>query len=621
MTFYLLSKFFHGTRSLTFLMFFFSTLLFSQTGSSLINLAQSYEDDGLYEKALPIYQDLYKKDPANIVILDRLKNVYRILGKNDELTLVISSQLKSDSVNIGLLCELADVFYKSRKMPEAQNTIQKVISIDPSNENTYRLAATVLMSNRRFDEVERIYQTARKNLGNDKLFILEMANLLAYKTDYYLAAKEFLRLYSLNPGSFDYVKNQILQFPDDSKDNRLIIKAIQEELDLHKDDYALNKFLIDFYFRNEEYELAFEQSKILDAKRNKNGAEILRFANMTFDNRLFTVAQKAYAYFLTLYPNTPQAEMGIAQCYEGIGSDEIMGPVSSDSVSLNQKVNESFFSDKAIHSYQDIIVRYPNSEWSAEAYFHVGEIRLRKFFDVQEAYSNFSKAIDSKNPYRMESMFRRGECYLIEGKLDQALNQYEFIKKETRDALVLERAQFREAEVYFFLQQFDSCDGRMREIIKNQKGLYVNDALSYVLLIQENRKDPELFKMYAKADFYFIQKRYSEATALLSEIITSDPTSGIVDDALLKTGMISSERGEYKNAISVYRNIVDRVQSSPLADLSLKKIGEIFDERLGMPQEAIKAYKELLLRYPKSIYGNQVRKRMRELEYAVKKAS
>lgn len=621
----MLFNFIHSCRTtagfLILFLIFFPFLLFSQTANSLLNLAKNYEDDGLYEKAVPIYEELYKQDPANIVVLDRLKNAYRVLSKHDALISVILNQLKTDSVNIGLLCEWADALYKSKRITEAQNTIQKIVNLDPASEGTYRLAATVLMGNRRFDELTKMYLTARKNIGNDKLFVLEMANLLSYQNEYYPAAKEFLRYYRLNPVSLDYVRTQILQFPDNLKDNQSVIKAVQEDLVLYKDDYALGKFLMDLLIRNEDYDLAFEQSKTLDLKRGKNGAEILRFANLTFDNRLFPVAQKAYAYFLTLYPSAPQAEMGIAKCFEGMGSAEVFPSATFDSNALSQKINENLFSDKAIKAYQAIVNKYPNTEWSAEAYFHIGEILLRKIFDVQEAFVHFSKAVDAKNPFRIESMFRMGECYLMEGNLDQALLQYSFITREIRTGEVRDRALFQSAEIYFFRQQFDSCRILMKEISKNQSGLYVNDALSYILLIQENQKESDLMKLYAKADLLSRQKKYSEAMALLSEIIRSSPTSSIVDDALMKTGIIYNLSGRYSEAIGVFRNLVDNLQNSPLGDLAVKKIGETFEEKLGLTQEAIKAYKELLIRYPKSIYGNQVRKRIRELEQSVKKSS
>ncbi|MBL7959838.1 tetratricopeptide repeat protein [bacterium] len=621
MTFLSPNKFHQGIYLFIFLFFAIPPAVYSQTSLNLLNLAKNYEEDGLYEKAVPIYEELYKKDPTNIVVLDRLKNVYRVLSKHDSLLQVITNQLQKDSVNIALLCELADALYKSKNIPIAQSIVQKIVALDPGSESTYRLVITVLMGNRRFDEVEQTYRTARKNLANDKLFILELASLLVYKNDYYLAAKEFLRYYNLNPGSQDYVKTQILQFPNNSKDNQSIIKAVRENLESNKEDYALNKFLIDVLIKNQNYESAFEQSKLLDTKRGKNGAEILRFANMMFDNRQFGISQEAYAYFLTLYPNAPQAEMGIAKCFESMGSTDILISAQSDTASFKQKIKENISTDRAIQAYQTLIAKYPNSEWSAEAYFHIGEIKLRKFFDVQEAFVNFSKAVDSKNPFRIESMFRLGECYLTEGRLDKSLTQYTMINAETRDAATCDRALFLEAEIYFFMEQFDSCFSRMKSLSRSQNGLYVNDALSYMLLIQENLKEIHLLTMYAKADLYFVQKKYSEALALLSEIIHVSPNAAIVDDALLKTAGIYSMSGRYAEAISVYRNIVDNLKNSTLADLALKKIGETFEEKLETPAEAIKAYRELLSRYPNSIYVNQVRKRMRELEQTAKKSS
>ena len=593
---------------------------YAQSASSLTT-AKNYEDDGLYEKAVPIYEEHYGKDPTNIVVLDKLKNAYRVLGRYDALIRVLERQAAEDSLNITLLSELADANYRSRNIPRAQSIVQRIIAGNPDSETTYRLTASILMGNRRFEELEKLYLLARKNLRDEKLFINEMAALMSYQGLYYQAVKELLRYYRFNPNNLEYVKNQALQFPDNNTDNRAVIRAIQEDLMINANDPALRKFLIEILFRNEEYDAAFEQSKILDEKKGKTGAEILHFANMTFDNKNYRIAQKAYEYFLSLYPRTPQAEMGIAKCFEGMGFGASWQTDVPDSSEFTGKISETYYSDKAISAYQELINKYPETEWSAEANFHIGDIRLKKFFDIQEAQNNFKKVIESKSPYRIESMFRLGECYLIEGDLSKSLDQHNTILKETRDPGIRERANFCSAELYFYLQSFDSCQRRMSRISHNRDGLFVNDALSYQLLIQENHKDQELLKQYSKGDLLFRQKKYSEAMALMSEVIRSAPEAPIVDDALFKTGEIHAAGGNYVQAIAVFRNIVDHMKNSPLADLSLKRIGDIFDNNLGRTDEAIKAYKELLMRFPKSIYYNQARKRVREIEQPAKKTS
>ncbi len=610
-----------GLTVFIFILFILSGSVYSQNASNDLSLAKTYEDDGQYEKASTVYEELYKKDPANLLITERLKNVYRILGKHEALIQVISRQLQNDTLNIPLLCELADAYYKIRKIPDAYAVIQRVISADPTSESSYRLAATVLMSNRRFDDLKKTYLLGRKNIRDERLFVLEMANLLSYKGSYYEAAKEYLRYYRFNSGSIDYVKTQILQFPDNALDNASAIKAIKEDLAMHGDDLALSKLLIDILFRNEEYESAFEQSKILDEKKGKTGAEILSFANMTFEGKLYSVAQKAYEYFLTIYPNAPQAEIGIAKCFEGMGSTDIILTLRRDSLSFRQKVEEKFYSDKALKAYQELIAKYPQTEWSYEAYFHMGEIRLRKFFDVQEAYADFKKVAESKSPYRIEAKFRIGECYLIEGKLDLSLSEYKAISNETKNLAIRDRVWYQEAETYFYLQQFDSCERRMKDLSRGPEGLYVNDALSYLLLIQENKKELDLLRQFAVAALQVRQKKFSEALALLSDMVKSSPGAAIIDDVLLRIAEIHAITGKYDQALSVYRNIVDHLKNSPLADLALKRAGELFEEKLNNTEGAIKAYKELLTRYPKSIYGNQVRKRVRELEQPAKKAS
>jgi tetratricopeptide (TPR) repeat protein len=600
---------------LTVVLFTVPLSIFSQ--DKTLELAKSYEADGMYEKALSLYEKVYTADSNNLVILDRLKNIYKILDKNDSRLRIIRRQVAADSLNIVLLCELMDAYIRTKRTDEIEAVISRGIRVNPQSVISYRLLAGTLNENRMFDQAEKVYTLGRKNTGNEKLFVIEMANLYGYRGDVYSAVKEYLKYYHSEANAIDYVRSQILKFPENEKNSVSVIRGLKEDLAL-REDLRIQKLLIEIYLRSEDYEAAFEQSKIVDQRYGQKGVEVLNFAKTALDNALYPVAEKAYAYFLQLYPNAPQAEMGLARCLEKTDESQ---KLITDSTRTGQKVPENYLSSPAIRAYDAITKKYAHSEWSAEAFYHIGMIRLQKFFDVDEALNNFVKAAEVHSPYRMDALFAVAECGVMQGRLESALAQYKALAKESDDQGFEERALFALAETYFFAVKFDSSQAVFQYLSNKKEGLFVNDALGYKLLYLENKNKVDPLKMFAKAGLLARQRKFSEALAVLSDLIKNNPDSPIVDDALMEEGVILTQQKKYNNAIQVFESIALRMKDSPLADLAQKKIGEIYAEELSNPNEAIRAYKDLLVRFPKSIYSNPVRKKIRELEKSLRKSS
>ena len=83
-------------KILTIILFAFS--LFAQQSPMDQNqfmLAQSYEQQGDFNKAVEIIETLNKKDPSNIQYFNKLNSLYLQLKKYDESASIINSRIKS----------------------------------------------------------------------------------------------------------------------------------------------------------------------------------------------------------------------------------------------------------------------------------------------------------------------------------------------------------------------------------------------------------------------------------------------------------------------------------------------------------------------------------------------
>ncbi|HNF85560.1 MAG TPA: tetratricopeptide repeat protein [bacterium] len=599
--------------------FLFKIVPISAQSGDPMSLAQSLEADGQFEKAVTIYEKLYQKDPSNIVVADRLKRAYKTLGKYELRERVLLAQIQNDSSQIAFWAELADNYYKLKRPERAATIIQKYISTGQNPIGNYRVFASILMENRRWDELERLYKSARKTLRNEKLFIAEMANLQQYRGDYHAATLEFLSFWSYGMGTFDYVRQQILQFGDVSADLDTIVNAVKIYIQQLPKEPKLLKLIGELQFKSGRMDAAFATTIQLDEQFQKQGTEILAFADMAFGAQRYTVAEEAYKSFLYQYPNAPQAEMGLARCWENQDARASVVKAFQDTSLGQAMVAELRYTNQAIEVYKNIAEKYKNLEWAAEAHYRLGEIYLNRMFDVDEAIRHYEAVYRNfaKNNFAIESLFRLGECHLIRGEIENSAQRYKEAMRINRTAIYLERAEFALAKIDFYNGHIDTCYKRMQSLAKVPNGLYVNDALSFILLLQESKKNLSFQKALAKSDLLTEQRKYTEALRELNHISETLEESRLKEWVLMRIGITHERLGQYNEAVSTFYQVLTAEPQSIQADLALKKAAEIYDYKLNRPDKAIQLYRQLLVKFPKSIFQNEIRKRLRLVEQAL----
>ncbi len=583
--------------------------LFSQS-QSRFDLAKSLEADGQLEKALTIYESLYEADPTKLPVVEALKRNYRALAKHERRLAIISAQIKSDTANPGLLSELADAYFKLLKNSDGIRITNRIIAIDPKSISLYRTATSVLLENKQFDAAEKIYHSGREALQNQSLFLLELTRLYGYRGDYDKAVSEIIKYYRSGQGTWDYARTQILQWSDQTTSTDKIMPALQKEASL-RDDERLERVISEMYFKRRQYTMAFESTRKLDLRFKKNGTEILSFAEMAYQQQVYGLAYLAYEAFLREYPLAPQAEMGKARCLERLTfKDSVL--VFRDSL---QNQSERFYYDRALGTYGQLIQKYPKSEFSAEAFFRIGDLYLREYFDIDAAIRNFEmvEKTFAGSPFVIESQFKLAESHIIKGDLEAPLLLYRRIMLNAFDKNIDDRALLAVGEILFFRSQFDSTLALMRAVAIHSDGLYTNDALTYICMIEENKKSPAI-QFLARAAYLEKQKKFSESLAQLEKCIRENAGLPIEDDAWFMKALILSKQSHWLDALSAYRRVIDFPVESSFGDLALIKCGEIYETRLQDSSQASRMYKELLTRFPKSVYQNEARKKLRQFE-------
>jgi TolA-binding protein len=420
-----------------------------------------------------------------------------------------------------------------------------------------------------------------------------------------------LKYLEANPNQFSFVESRIASYTTDAEQSRPVVEVLQAQLQHTTQEYLIRKLRADLYLRVEDYANAIQEFKILEglkdpleALNKESGKEIFFFAEKALNAGQFQYALEAYNLILLKYKNSPftiRALYGMALA--------------------KQKQKRS---TEAIQDYNELIAQAPQSPWTPEALFQIGEIYFLDFFELDHALAAYQSLIQKypQGPKTLGAYFRIGDCFAAKGDMKSAKLWYEKpMQLNSSNSEIRDQSLYKSAFVDFLNGEFDPALKKLRQVTQhigqNPDGdqSFVNDALELTILIEENhRKSAEALQDYAEAQKFNLQRKTAEALAKLQAILANYPTAPIVDESLLELGDLENRRGNFAAAIDYFQNLLKDHPESIYNALAQKRVGEIYEIGLGDPRKAYEAYEQVLIHYPNSLYLEEVRQKLRALQ-------
>jgi len=607
---------FHRKWSLTFVTITVAFALSSNTfaqdadlNKSRLRTAQDLERRRSYDNALRIYRSLYDLVPRNQLYYEGVKRNMVRLKKFDELVLIIRTQINLGNGNSPRLwADLGNVYYKRGDQSQAMSIWETVLADEPKQKSGYIYVANAMVQNRLYDEAIEVYQNARQAFAQQHLFVFELANIYVLRLKYREATLEYLSYLEKNPKQFSYIEGRITGYTKDPEHTQEVAEVLKSSIPQSKQAYLVRKLLANLYLRVEDFEKALQQFKFLETvkaptNQKKQGQELYFFAEKSLRAGQYQFAQDAFELILTNYnksPYRPRAFYGVAI------SRQMRG-----------------FSAEALISYNELIDAFPTTRWVQDALFQIGEIYFQDLFELDQALKTFHLLIqkypNSKNS--VQAHLRIGDCYAAQGDFEKAQLWYDRTQSlGTANPTARDEALFSSANLDFMQGEFDTALEKLHKITekiaqKKAEQPFVNDALELTFLIEENQAESnEALVVYGQAQKHRVQRKLAEAIKALQEIVSNYATASILDESLFDLGELESERGNYAAAIGYFQGLLDDHPESLQNEIAQKRIAEVYDTDLGDNQKAYQAYEQLLIKYPSSVYIEEVRQKLRELQ-------
>jgi len=582
-----------------------------------LRLAQGFEQAGEWERAVALYEELYKSEPANYIFLDGLQRGYTQMKEYEKAIDVVRCWLSYQPRDINMMTTLGGLYYDSGKEAVADSVWRAVLAVEPANLQFYRIVANEMMEHRMYEQCIRTYLEGRSIGKNEVLFADELGTLYAALQQYASATMEYLRILKATPDQLPFIQSRLSSFTLKPEALKIVSQTVRAEINGLPGNIALHRLSAWLLLEERQYDSALEEYRIIDRLANAMGNELFSFAQRLQQEHAYRTSADAFQEIIAQVKNPallPYARFGYARSLEELSIPADTPPADDNSRSVPETESTPTYGG-AVQLYESLVAQYPNPDLTMQALYRIGIIKFERMFDLDGALNAFNriKAMHQPVPLTYDAILKSGDVQVARNALAEARKEYESLV--TRPVVMYQdQAFFRLAELEYFEAHFDSSLSLLQRFGTHLNTDIANDALQLQYFIQENTSSaPQALAEFAKADLLMRQRKYAEALTRYQEIVRQYPSALLVDDVTMKTGELYLRLRQPLKAIASFRFVADSMQVSILKDKAQMQIAQTFQNVFKNTAQAIEAYQKLLAQFPNSLYAEEARKRIRFL--------
>lgn len=602
------------------LMIFASSFFAQQAGTDDYNrflLAQNYEQQGRFDSAQKIYEELFQKDPNNINYFNSLNRVYTLQKNFAASILILESRLQKYPGDINLIGQLGSTYYMQGNYEEAYQIWEEPLRRSDADQSTFRVMANFAIERRAFDKAIEYLERGKPKTRDPFIFAMDLANLYSLTMRYEKAAEEYCSILEASPTQLSVVQSRVLSYISKPDALDKTVKIVEKRR--NTDNLAILFLLARLYTEQKDFQKAFGIYSDLDSRQQSQGGELYNYAEFVFREGEFEIASSVYNTIIRRYPESKivsSAKLGYAKSQEAILRKKFLSSVYEwKAFSLPPRLDARTV-EPAIKAYEEIIKIYAHSEVAIESYLRMAQIRFRLQNNLSSANDLLDIIVKNYPMSRLsiDAYLDLAEIKLIEGNIDESQKLYE-------EALTLRSASVEKMnEAHFHLAKIKSYKGNfaearihLAEILKNLKDNLANDALEISILLNTAKNDSSNLLLFSEAEILAERMLFAEAKQKY-DLIAQDQRAFIFHSIVkLRSAQMDIALEKYRNAVESLTLIADENEKNIYADKALYLLGNIYEFATNEIPKAIDSYEKLLLQYPGSIYIDKARERILHL--------
>ncbi|MGZ3811973.1 MAG: tetratricopeptide repeat protein [Mucilaginibacter sp.] len=589
--------------AIIFFMFIFCSVLYAQVDD--LQLARQFTANGEPQKALDIYQKLYKQDNDSYYgyYLGGLLSV----KKFDEAENITKKMMRKHPGDYRYTISLGRIYTQKGETDKAAAVYDSMIKSLPADANEISNLASQFYQAENADYAIKIFLQGRKLLNNDKIYSFELISLYRYKRDKAALTEEYLNFLPDNPSFVTQAENAMATIFEGEADYNMLKTALFKHIQKDPQQTIYVDLLTWQFLQQKEFDQALNQALALSRRQNDDGSSIFDLCQTLTSNEAYETAIRGYEYIIGKGKDQP---LYISAKIELINTKNLL--VTSGKYTQAELLSLE-------KDYIDLLTEFGKTNSTVFAMQRLARLQAFKLHKPVEAQKLLEEAIAIPNikPDLLNSCkLDLGDVYLMNNQPWEATLVYGQVETAYPNTTIGQDAKFRNAKLAYYTGDFTWAKGQLDVLKAATSQLIANDAINLSLLISDNLVADtagNALKMYARADLQIFEERPEKAVLILDSIDVKYPGNSLSDDILMAKARILIQQKNYADAVAPLKKIVDEHPFNLWADDAVFMLGDLYENHLANKDQAKIYYQKIITDYPGSLWINEARKRFRLL--------
>lgn len=627
-----------------FLTLFFSFLIGKElnTNEQLFKQAITYERMGKFQLAEEIYLELLNSDPKNSRIYFQLKSLYKRNKNYLELEKLLGNRIKIFPNDLQTKIEIGEIYLKNNKKDKAIKYWNDLLMEFESNKTIYYLLFQIFSTNKLDKKLISLVEKGRLKFNDSSFLSYELGNYKSEKLDFYTSIHEYLKFLKKKPNQLNIISSKILIMSDDTTNFNIIKKSFNDYF--QNNTSAENKVIIhvfiDFLLKTKNYTEALNQLNLLPLKNENDYQFQINFADNLRNEKEIETSMMVYSKILESLKNknelnekslsklTAKTLYGIALSYEekmqpNNEMKSISGFFANNfffqlSILMNQKFSTELINE-TFNMYDSILTRMNENDFSSQAHFRIAELKYLITHDFEGAIKSY-KSASNKNirDIYLKSNLRISDVNFSAGKIDESIFQLEnMLENSYFNNQEKELIKINLIKKYFLNGKLETSNNLISEILLliKYENIFFNDLIELKRYIEKHYiendfQNKDAFLNYLIGEKLLAQNKIIEAMSYFNDVLKNYGKTSIIPETTFRLAQINQQLENYEKSLSLLKTLENSILKSEAMVFS----SEITDRNLNRKIEAEKLYFQFLQDFPKSIYSEPVRYRLREIK-------
>ncbi len=549
-----------------------------------------------YSGAMAMLETLYEEKPDDNQVINLLQVCYRQLKLYFKMEAITRRRLEQYPNNLSFQLTLSEMICLQGNVKDGLVEYQKAINlVIDKDQSRVLIVIRSLMAQGFEDEAFELIVTTRKRLDQPNLFGISAGAIQEKKKEYEAAFAEYLPLLredTTRPAAD--AERKIVALLAFGESSQVIEGVLLAEVENSHSTRLLN-LVSSHYLKEGRFDDATELAIRQDSLERDNGQSLLFFMQQCSDHDAHKPIVRVAEYFLIKYPKAAYRR-------------DVLNKFGTALAETGQI-------DSAIVVFSEVARRSAGNSIGSTALHTIGLIYLEQLNDPNRALIYFDSVLNRPQRGRgyLLSLKDIPESYMQLGDTKTAGEKYRDLKTFSITDDIAEEVDFNLGLIQFYNKQYDSAKVSFKKLMVDYpKGLYVNDALKIMMLINRSEGSGDDIYQYSTAHLFRRMKQPDSVEARLT-ILTESNSAVLADIALYEISLTKLEQADTTSALMVVESLIERFPESYYTPYGMKMKADFLMDDPRTLEEATGIYSLLLREHPNYPFISDVRKRMRGL--------